>query len=393
MAKKDKTYILKHKDADVAEILFDEYYDFDKITKVFDAKHLPIGILDENGNIDQRCAYNWWNLRGIADGRVEKYRRNYLEPIPAKAEFMVKALALSLTDHYWICPVNKSLKWKNVNFYDNDLSSDIGNMLLFKKSTRKKSYSMETPNSTVNGSLKKCWYIIDGKRFLLKENTGYSAFSEVVTSEICKRLGIPAVTYKVKRFERGVVTLTNYCPNMTDGKYEFVPAYQIENIFDRNINVSKYDHYIRCVKSLGYDNIENELDNMIFIDCLIRNKNRHYGNFGLLRDSETLKIKSTAPLFDNGFSLWHDRNPNFIEPTDDCYGKCFYGKNNDQLALIKDFKKFKLDKLSGIGEYYENLQNKHWGLSKAHLEGHKTRGQALDIRVDFFAKTLAKITL
>lgn len=38
-------------------------------------------------------------------------------------------------------------------------------------------------------------------------------------------------------------------------------------------------------------------------DALIYNKDRHSGNFGLLRDNHTGQIVTPAPVFDNGLSL------------------------------------------------------------------------------------------
>lgn len=42
---------------------------------------------------------------------------------------------------------------------------------------------------------------------------------------------------------------------------------------------------------------------MLF-DCLICNEDRHFGNFGVLRDNHTGRILGPAPLFDHGLSLF-----------------------------------------------------------------------------------------
>ena len=43
---------------------------------------------------------------------------------------------------------------------------------------------------------------------------------------------------------------------------------------------------------------------MLCLDYLIENSDRHYGNFGFIRDVNSLKFLGPAPLFDNGTSLW-----------------------------------------------------------------------------------------
>ncbi len=42
------------------------------------------------------------------------------------------------------------------------------------------------------------------------------------------------------------------------------------------------------------------LDSILVFDALIYNDDRHFGNFGLLRDNRTGKFIGTAPLFDHG---------------------------------------------------------------------------------------------
>ena len=50
---------------------------------------------------------------------------------------------------------------------------------------------------------------------------------------------------------------------------------------------------------------------MLVFDALIYNEDRHFGNFGLLRDNRSGKIIAPAPIFDNGLSLF-----NFAMPDD-----------------------------------------------------------------------------
>ena len=47
------------------------------------------------------------------------------------------------------------------------------------------------------------------------------------------------------------------------------------------------------------------LDDMLVLDALIFNTDRHFGNFGFLVDNATNKIVSPAPLFDHGNSLFN----------------------------------------------------------------------------------------
>lgn len=43
---------------------------------------------------------------------------------------------------------------------------------------------------------------------------------------------------------------------------------------------------------------------MLVFDALIYNEDRHFGNFGVLRDNHSGQIIAPAPIFDNGLSLF-----------------------------------------------------------------------------------------
>ncbi len=47
-------------------------------------------------------------------------------------------------------------------------------------------------------------------------------------------------------------------------------------------------------------NLYAKLENMYILDFLILNEDRHLGNFGIIRDVNTLEWLDVAPIFDNG---------------------------------------------------------------------------------------------
>jgi hypothetical protein len=70
------------------------------------------------------------------------------------------------------------------------------------------------------------------------------------------------------------------------------------------------------------------LDMQMLVDFLIGNRDRHQGNIGFLRDADTLRIFSAAPVYDSGSSarlegILPDRGPgttvNGLYPT---FGEC-----------------------------------------------------------------------
>lgn len=79
----------------------------------------------------------------------------------------------------------------------------------------------------------------------------------------------------------------------------------------------------------------------------MRNTDRHYSNFGLIRNIETLAVRP-APIYDTGASLWSGE---LDVDGRDWFAKPFYtatGKPSAlrQLRLVEDWSRFDLDALS-----------------------------------------------
>ena len=49
---------------------------------------------------------------------------------------------------------------------------------------------------------------------------------------------------------------------------------------------------------------KESLSDMLEFEAVIRNTDRHLGNFGFLVESHTNKLLQPAPIFDNGLSLY-----------------------------------------------------------------------------------------
>ena len=117
--------------------------------------------------------------------------------VSTTAEMLGKSFALNLSDQYWIAPEDMNLNWHDVNFFENDFSEDIGNILIGLTSDSDKINYM-SPDSASDGWLKKKWRIVDGERVLFKAGSGSNLqepYNEVLATAIMKRLGIPCVEY------------------------------------------------------------------------------------------------------------------------------------------------------------------------------------------------------
>lgn len=67
-------------------------------------------------------------------------------------------------------------------------------------------------------------------------------------------------------------------------------------------STSRYRHLLECCELLGIGNITPFLDRMLVLDYIIANEDRHFNNFGALRNAETLEWLGMAPIYDSGSS-------------------------------------------------------------------------------------------
>lgn len=66
--------------------------------------------------------------------------------------------------------------------------------------------------------------------------------------------------------------------------------------FPRGDGVSAYAHFLNCCEKLGIPDVTEQLQQMMILDYLICNQDRHFGNFGAIRDAVTLEWMGFAPI-------------------------------------------------------------------------------------------------
>lgn len=144
-----------HKRTPVAELELDDVTGFiQKIGSVYAPEHLPIGIPVRNEIADRAAFNDWWRDRSIPASRSGV--REALESLGVADTkiLLVRGYGLSLSDQYWICPEGAELRWEDINFFQNDFSEDIGDVL-FGERKKKDALNFSSPDSTSDGNLKK----------------------------------------------------------------------------------------------------------------------------------------------------------------------------------------------------------------------------------------------
>ena len=101
---------------------------------------------------------------------------------------------------------------------------------------------------------------------------------------------------------------------------------------------------------MGVPDVEHALDQMMALDYLIANEDRHFNNFGLLRDPDTLEWLGPAPIYDSGSSLGYDKLTPQIRSGRNISCKPFKKTHQDQLRMVTSFDWLDLSKLDGVDQ-------------------------------------------
>lgn len=231
--------------------------------------------------------------------------------------------AVTITDNYWIKPISSDLTYTDVRF-DNDYFSNLaltGSYDSFNKAANSK--TTKTPELTNTGSFEKCWKLKNSGWLMYKKANHDEMFSELF---IC-RLG-NALGFNMAEYERGngVIKTKDFTDNAI---VNFEPAFSFLG------DDEDYIKSVEIIKALCPDAVGDYV-NMLFLDTICANPDRHTFNFGILRNADTGKILGLAPNFDNNMALISRGYPKNIKRKNDLLIKLF----NELIQHDENLKKY-----------------------------------------------------
>ena len=111
------------------------------------------------------------------------------------------------------------------------------------------------------------------------------------------------------------------------------------------------------------------MSQMIVCDALLANSDRHWRNFGIIRNVDTLEIKP-APLFDSGNCLWYNVPTAVLAAGEFGFSAKPFGPDPSvQLALADLLDWFDSSRLNGfVDEAIEILSQSEWATAEGRLE-------------------------
>ena len=244
----------------------------------------------------------WIKHRTIPKNRA--YVNNFLSKcglhINRPMSIIKVSKGLSLNDCYWVVEEDFEGNFEKYNLYDNRFSQILALIAFTGYGSSIRTSLASCPEFTTNGMLPKCWRRIDGKIKLYKggtsgaSNTGFEPYSEYYSAQVAHVLGVEAIEYGLSKWKG---ELCSTCELFTSKEFSFVPV-------GRMITSGGMKAVRAYYESLGEEYV-SALNDMIILDAVICNTDRHFGNFGFMIDNKNNQIVAPAPLFDHGNALFN----------------------------------------------------------------------------------------
>ena len=202
--------------------------------------------------------------------------------------------ALSLNDTFWVRESDSPLTWREVSLYTNPFSEIISEAA-FDGIISETDLSSTSPEFGTDGYYAKCWKREASGIFLYKSGSAHYEIeprSEYLAAQLSGQLCPGAVPYDMDYYREKLVSK---CPLFTNETVGLAKASAVFRGEERTI-----PELLAYFESIGSG---NAFRRMCVLDAIILNTDRHYGNFGVLFDTDTLEIRGMAPVFDHNRSL------------------------------------------------------------------------------------------
>ena len=260
-------------------------YGYEEVSREDD--YFPHGFVNIN---------DWIDGRAIAKHRVsiEKLMREI--GLNTRHDLISMVRCTSLTDTFWMKREDDPLTWDDVSLYRNPFDDVIAHIAFDGTGMYGRANSPTSPEFATSGSFEKCWIREEDQISLLKRgstgyaNAGFEPYSEKLASGVLEAAKIDHVPYTILKFHN---KLACKCPLFTSESQGYVSAHRF---FDKPFD--EVDMLEFCEKH----GAEEAFREMIVMDAVIANVDRHSGNYGFLVDNDTGEILRMAPLFDHNMA-------------------------------------------------------------------------------------------
>lgn len=258
---------------------------------IFQPNDLPVGSYHENDTTAKILFQRWYESRTIPQLRQtsiafeQSFNKSYIELVLENA-------GVSITDGYWLKREDDNISWQDINYHENGFDE-----LLLQIKMNLTISGVHSPDLTTDGVMDKFWHNVHGIPYLAKIDTqkhGVLTANEVLYSTIAESAGVHTTPYFYGEVQ-GIKYCT--CPCFIQNASEdFISAMQVKHQ-DMRLSGNRLLHHF--MYDLGF---ATEIRQMMSLDCIFHNTDRHEKNFGFIVSSDS-RERRFAPLYDNGYCL------------------------------------------------------------------------------------------
>ena len=345
-------YYLKHKDTLVALI---EYSNENFIVKDV-VKSIPVILkLQKGDNIN-----SWIVSRQTSISRVFAIELYKTQGIKTIKDFVDYTYCLSVTDCFWLC--SEDISFEKVSLYHNPFNKTYTDIAQGLQGFRGKTIHTPSPELTVGGNSMK-WVKKYKNQIYYYKSFGSIAelefsgsYAEYFVSQLAGVLDIDCVDYSLTKINNKICSVSKSFTNID------THLIYVGNLVTDALHLE--DH----IKHYSGHLLKQFID-LLILDCLILNVDRHDENIGLLYN-DNFEIIQLAPAYDFDHSLFYDMHlistkltkekideklrtylpKTYQEHTfKDQFWFCMYPEMLNKIKLLKDFEftnhpKYKLNK-------------------------------------------------
>lgn len=261
-------------------------------TEVERTGKLPFGFDDINTWIDSRKSSKH-------NAHLQKIMRQM--GCDDNEGFIRTTHAATINDTFWVKSDRESLTWEQVSLYSNQFTEAISRLAFEGVGLYVADFSSTSPELACEGSFRKCFRKEEQRGnfgsdiFIYKRGNEYGAglepYCEMLASEIAAIISPENyVPYNTVLLHGKLASKCNLFTNEQYGYASFSKLMKAKGLQD------VFDYF----ESIGASQTFRE---MLVVDSLCFNQDRHAGNYGVLFNNDTLEITGMAPIFDLNLSM------------------------------------------------------------------------------------------
>ncbi len=211
--------------------------------------------------------------------------------------------AAGINDSFWIKRDDEDITWKDVSLFQNPFSEIISRLAFDEKGLYIGNGSLTSPELTCEGSFRKCFMKeqrageFGSDIFLYKwggeKGAGIEPYCEILASEIARIITPSSVRYELCTLHGVPSSKCNIFTNENVGYASFAKLH----------NRRSYT-YQDAVDFFERNGCEQAFRELLVVDALCFNQDRHSGNYGMVYNNDDMTIIGMSPVFDINLSMF-----------------------------------------------------------------------------------------